>query len=134
MWSNDGRLILGKTIQSVLKVGNGFQIYKYNGMVLFEKEFDMLLFASWKPTIDKSEFTYSPPSPRGLKQSKTVEKKIEKVETAYVPPHLRNKQPETQTTGKSSPNKQQGNKNNQKGSGKGGNSQKKPKNPTGPKK
>eukprot|EP01080_Neovahlkampfia_damariscottae_P000813 gene813-9063_t len=103
MWSNDGRLILGRTVQSVLKVDNGFQIYKYNGMVLFEKEFPVLLFASWKPTVDKNEFVYNPPSPRGLKQSKSVEKKIEKVETAYVPPHLRNKEPETK--GKSSPNK-----------------------------
>jgi uncharacterized protein with WD repeat len=112
LWSPDGRLILGKTVQGILKVDNGFQIYKYNGLVLLEKSYSNLMFASWKPVINPNSFAFNPPSPRGLNQSKQVEKKIEIVEKVYVPPHLRNKEPEPKKQTKS-PNKgQKGNNSN----------------------
>jgi translation initiation factor 2A len=106
LWSPDGRLILGKTVQSILKVDNGFQIYKYNGLVLLEKSYSNLMFASWKPVINNT-YVFNPPSPRGLNQSKQVEKKIEIVEKVYVPPHLRNKEPEPKKQTKSPTNKGQ---------------------------
>jgi translation initiation factor 2A len=89
-WSPCGRFVMSSTIHARLSVENGYQIYKYNGVNFVEKEFEKLIYVAWNP--NSSNYTSRPPSPRGLKQSKTHEKKIEKQEKKYVPPHLRNKE------------------------------------------
>jgi len=86
-WSPCGRFLLSNTIQSRLKVENGFQIIKYNGITMVEKEYEKLYFVAWKPV--SSEYQYRPPSPRGMKQAVIVEKKNVETEKKYVPPQKR---------------------------------------------
>lgn len=88
-WSPCGRFLLSNTIQSRLKVENGYQIIKYNSVKFVEKEFEKLYFISWKPCFF-GDYVSRPPSPRGLKQATLNEKKNEETEKKYVPPHLRN--------------------------------------------
>lgn len=89
-WSPCGRFLLSNTIQSRLKVENGYQIIKYNGIKFIEKEFDKLYYISFKPCTF-GDYPSRPPSPRGLKQAVINEKKNEETEKKYVPPHLRDK-------------------------------------------
>jgi len=86
-WSPDGRVIMSSTVQQRLKIDNGFQLIKYNGLTVVEREYDQLFFVGWCPGKD---YQFRSPSPKGLKQSKANEKKAEAVKK-YVPPSMRNK-------------------------------------------
>lgn len=48
-WSPDGRYLLTATTAPRLQVDNGIKIFKYDGSLCFEKKYDKLYQAEWKP-------------------------------------------------------------------------------------
>ncbi|KAG2383062.1 hypothetical protein C9374_004399 [Naegleria lovaniensis] len=110
-WSPDSRLFIVGTHYPKLRVANKFQIYKYNGQLMYQltlPQDDFLYHAIFRPVL-ASRHKNRPPSPRVLNQgvvngtsSASANKNSSqqfhsqspnttaKV-SAYVPPHLRGK-------------------------------------------
>jgi len=89
-WCPDGRHIITATLTPRLRVDNGFKIWHYSGVKLFECDIKELYQISWRPIqpdIFPPHNTLSPP-PKGLIEdtSKTSEKKPVGV---YRPPGAR---------------------------------------------
>lgn len=110
-WSPDSRLFIVGTHYPKLRVANKFQIYKYNGQLMYQltlPQDDFLYHAIFRPLL-ASRYKNRPPSPRVLNQgvvngtstasankssqqfhSQSSNASTAKV-SAYVPPHLRGK-------------------------------------------
>lgn len=59
-WSPDGKLFLTATLTPILNTANGYQLFKYNGVLLTQKKYDKLFKAFWRPAPEKV-FKYRPP-------------------------------------------------------------------------
>ncbi|KAL0480058.1 translation initiation factor 2A [Acrasis kona] len=97
-WSPCGRFFMTATVTPTLRVSNKYQLWKYNGVLQQERQFDTLYQAVWRPSlIGANEEIIDPnnsvriPSPRGLQEGKSLmsQKKETEVKKAYVPPHMR---------------------------------------------
>jgi len=89
IWSPDGKYLLACTVAPTFNAANKVQIFKYNGLPLFQKDFKVLYGAVWRCGNPKM---YPNPkmSPRGMKEGRErIEKKQKKVSDVYVPPHLK---------------------------------------------
>jgi len=89
-WCPDGRHVITATLTPRLRVDNGFKIWHYSGVKLFECEIKELYQISWRPIqpdVFPPHTTLSPP-PKGLIEdtSKSSEKKPVGV---YRPPGAR---------------------------------------------
>ncbi|EFC40246.1 eukaryotic translation initiation factor 3 subunit 9-like protein [Naegleria gruberi] len=106
-WSPDSRLFIVGTHFPKLRVANKFQIYKYNGQLMYNLTLqdDFLYHAIIRP-VSSNRYKNRPPSPRALNQgvvngaSSTSNTKPSQFQSqpasaqkvsAYVPPHLRGK-------------------------------------------
>jgi uncharacterized protein with WD repeat len=105
-WSADSRLFVTATVTPTLRVSNKIQIWKYNGVLLYERHFETLYNAIWnhftpstitgedsaetKESKQKQDKDNRPPSPRALNEGKLLmQTKEQTVKKAYVPPSLR---------------------------------------------
>lgn len=89
-WSPCGRYVLTATTAPRLRVDNGFQIFKYNGNLLNNKEYPVLYEARWKPA-ENGVFEDRPQTPRaqGAKEAPLPSIPQPTKSKGYVPPHLR---------------------------------------------
>lgn len=93
-WSPCGRYVLTATTAPRLRVDNGFQIFKYNGTLINQKQYPTLYEALWKPAKEGT-FEDRPQSPRGQGDAEpepiqaAVQQPVKS--KGYIPPHLRNK-------------------------------------------
>lgn len=97
-WAPDGRSLLVATLAPRLRVDNGIRIVKYDGSLLLERPFPVLLEAAWRPA-PAGAFPDAPPSPRALGAAKAATAKAARP-AAFVPPHLRGR-PGTQRAARS---------------------------------
>ncbi|KAG0574792.1 hypothetical protein KC19_VG291800 [Ceratodon purpureus] len=91
-WSADGRYFMTATTAPRLQVDNGFKVFKYDGILNYEKKYDKLYQADWRPA-SIGVYPDRPPSPGARKPESRVEApKTVQVSTgskpgAYRPPH-----------------------------------------------
>lgn len=91
-WSPCGRYVLTATTAPRLRVDNGFQIFKYNGNLLNQKEYPVLYEARWKP-VENGIFEDRPQTPRapGAKEASLPSIPQPAKSKGYIPPHLRSR-------------------------------------------
>ncbi|KAH7445651.1 hypothetical protein KP509_01G018900 [Ceratopteris richardii] len=97
-WSSDGRYILAATTAPRLRVDNGIKIFKYNGSLYYEKKYDKLFQAEWRPAA-VGFYEDRPASPqvsgeknkeKGGKTELLTEKSAAAAKTtAYMAPHAK---------------------------------------------
>lgn len=107
-WASDSRLFYTATVTPTLRVSNKIQLWKYNGMLMHERPFDVLYSASWNnyaPTTVATEEDQKQkksanqakqtsnlrlPSPRGINEGQSLLRtQVTAPKKAYVPPSLR---------------------------------------------
>uniref|UniRef100_A0A7I4FRM4 Eukaryotic translation initiation factor 2A n=1 Tax=Physcomitrium patens TaxID=3218 RepID=A0A7I4FRM4_PHYPA len=91
-WSPDGRYFMTATTAPRLQVDNGFKVFKYDGTPHYEKKYDKLYQAEWRPA-SSDVYPDRPPSPGARKLEskveapKTVQPRTGTKPGAYRPPH-----------------------------------------------
>ena len=89
-WSPCGRYVLTATTAPRLRVDNGFQVFKYNGSLMAQKQYDVLYEAMWRP-VQEGTFEDRPQTPRaqGAGEPAPAALPHPAKSAGYVPPHLR---------------------------------------------
>lgn len=97
-WSADGRYVLTATTAPRLQVDNGIKIFKYDGSLYFQKKYDKLFQAEWRPAA-VGVYEDRPASPRAMEDKKNdkgtkagglANKNATAAKpTAYVSPHAK---------------------------------------------
>ncbi len=105
-WSPDSSVFLIASLHPYMTVDNGFTVYKYNGVKLYEERVDKLYQIAYRPSlyhvyperaVSKKALSQSQPIPKSIPMSISGRKKgggqqeEEAQKTKYVPPHLRNR-------------------------------------------
>lgn len=91
-WSPCGRYVLTATTAPRLRVDNGFQIFKYNGTLLNQREYPVLYEARWRPA-ENGTFEDRPQTPKAQGSNEAILPSVPQPTRSkgYVPPHLRSK-------------------------------------------
>ena len=91
-WSPDGRYVLAATIAPRLRVDNGFQVFKYNGIMVTKQAKQVLLEAVWVPSGEGGmKYEDRPQSPKTKDTLSPISAAPAPTKASgYVPPHLRN--------------------------------------------
>ena len=89
-WSPCGRYVLTATTAPRLRVDNGFQVFKYNGSLLAQKQYDVLYEAMWRP-VQQGTYEDRPQTPRAQGEAAPAREGLPQPakSSGYVPPHLR---------------------------------------------
>ncbi|GBG91863.1 hypothetical protein CBR_g53754 [Chara braunii] len=66
-WSPNGRYVMTATTAPRLNVDNGIKMFKYDGTLVYEKKFELLYQAEWRPVPDEV-YPDLPASPRSSKK------------------------------------------------------------------